>query len=270
MPGRRRRGEDPHVTFFDSLTHVTADGTWLGGTRYDASEERLLTALGAVQPARALVVSIAGWVDDAFTLEVARRHPGLLVPVGSTDPGRAADVPAAEAAVADVAAAGFRGLKLHPRLGGYDPLDDRCLAAIAAAGRHGLPVLLDTLFRQRSRATSRVDDVVDTIVHECGDTDIVLLHGGGSAVLDLFELARMHDRLTVDVSFTLMRYAGSSLDADIRFLAASLDRRMSLGSDFPEYTPAEALARFDRITEGLPADKLENVRWRNLAALFGD
>jgi predicted TIM-barrel fold metal-dependent hydrolase len=66
-----------------------------------------------------------------------------------------------------------------------------------------------------------------------------------------------------------MRYARSSVDADIRFMVQNLDQRMSLGSDFPEYTPAEALARFAVLTEGLPERKRENVAWRNLAALFG-
>jgi hypothetical protein len=33
-----------------------------------------------------------------------------------------------------------------------------------------------------------------------------------------------------------------------------------LSSDFPEYTPAQALAQFDRLTDGLPEDKVENVR----------
>ena len=112
--------------------------------------------------------------------------------------------------------------------------------------------------------------VVDVIANECPGTRIVLLHGGGSTLLDLFEMGRMHPNLVVDVSFTIMRYAGSSLDADIRFMAQHLDQRMSVGSDFPEYTPAQALARFDAITEGLPEEKRENVRWRNLAAWFGD
>jgi hypothetical protein len=43
-----------------------------------------------------------------------------------------------------------------------------------------------------------------------------------------------------------------------------------LSSDFHEYTPAQSLAWFDRLTERLPKDKVENVRWRNLAALFED
>ena len=35
------------------------------------------------------------------------------------------------------------------------------------------------------------DDVVDVVANECPETRMVLLHGGGSALLDLFEMGRM-------------------------------------------------------------------------------
>ena len=257
------------MRYFDSLVHVTEDGSWLGSDRYDSGLDRLQAAMDRVEPARACLVAIAGWIDNDIVTAVHRDHPERYVPVGGYDPGRAEDTAAAEQAIADLAGKGFAGVKLPPRLTGYDPLDERAVAAMPAAGRHDVVVFIDTLFRQRAVATRRVDDVVDIIARECPDTRFVLLHGGGSALLDLFELARMHPHLIVDVSFTIMRYARSSVDADIRFMVQNLDQRMSLGSDFPEYTPAEALARFAVLTEGLPERKRENVAWRNLAALFG-
>ena len=73
-------------------------------------------------------------------------------------------------------------------------------------------------------------------------------------------MGRMHPQLIVDVSFTIMRYAGSSIDRDLRFLAEQLDQRMSVGSDFPEYTPAETLARFDALTAALVGGHNQRTR----------
>ena len=74
------------MSFFDSLTHVTADGSWLGSTRDDARCERLLAELERCAPARTCLVAIAGLIDNDVVLDAARRHPGRFVPIGSINP----------------------------------------------------------------------------------------------------------------------------------------------------------------------------------------
>ncbi len=256
------------MKFFDSLVHATGDGLWLGGDRYDASMERLIREMDRAGVTKACLVAIADYVDNDSVLQFTRDYPGRFVPVGSINPGAMTGSADVERALAELASQGFAGLKLHPRLNGYDPLDARCLAAINAAGRHGLVVLLDTLFRQKDLITRHASDVVDFIANSCRETRIVLLHAGGSAMLDMFEMVRMHDHLILDLSFTLMRYAGSSLDDDIRFLCTTLDQRLLIGSDFPEYVPFDALNRFMELTNGLNEEKKENILHRNLEKLF--
>ncbi len=254
------------MRLFDSLTHVTADGRWgVGAHRHDASCGRLLAELDRIGPHRACLVAIAGIADNHTTMEVARAHADRFVPVGSIDVTADGDP---VGGVERLAEAGFVGLKLHPRLHGYDPLDERCRAAIDAAGRSGLTVFLDTLFRQRARSTTHPIDVVDELLVTNPGCRFVLLHGTGATVLELFELGRMHSHALVDLSFTLLRYAGSSVDDDIGFLCEQLDQRVCIGSDFPEYTPTEALARFEQLTDGLEGAKQENVAWRNLDRWF--
>lgn len=257
------------MKYFDSLVHVTADGTWLGGTRYDASEARLTRELDACGPGtRACLVAIAGHASNESVESVTRKHPDRFVPVGSIDPGSCADPVEVDRQIASLARRGFLGLKLHPRLNGYDPLHENCLAAIEAAGRYGLVVFLCTLFRQRDMATRHPTDIVDIIATENRDVQTVLLHGTGAMPLSLFEMVRMHSQLILDVSFTIMRYAGSSVDQDLRFIFRGLDQRVTVGSDFPEYTPGEAMHRFEALSDGLPTDKIENIRFRNLERLF--
>ena len=257
------------MKFFDSLVHATEDGTWLGGTRYDAGIDRLQKELERVAPCRACLVSIAGYQDNDVLERFARARPDLYVPIAGFDPSSIDDTSGVAAAIARLSERGFAGIKLHPRLNGYDPMDDRCLEAIQAAGQSGLVVFLDTLFRQQRISTRHPADVIDNIATSCPETRMVLLHGGGAHLLGMFEMVRMHDHLLLDLSFTLLRYAGSSLDLDIRFLCEALDQRLTVGSDFPEYTPAEALARMAELTEGLAPDKCENILFRNLESLFG-
>ena len=257
------------MKFFDSLTHATYDGTWLGGTRYDASLDRLLTEMhkGAY---RACLVNIADYQDNETLENFARAHPDIFVPIAGFNPVCYQNSSEIKGEVAQLAARGFAGIKLHPRLNSYDPLDQKCLDTINAAGCNGLVVFLDTLFRQKSISTRHPADVIDILATKCTNTRLLLLHGGGSHLLEMFEMVRMHKHLLLDISFTLLRYSGSSIDLDIRFLCETLDQRLTVGSDFPEYTPLEAKNQIIKLTESLAPEKKENIFFRNLENLFQD
>ena len=234
------------MPFFDSLVHTTPDGTWLGGTRYDAGVERLIADMTAAGVDRACLVAIADFIDNQHVLDVASRHPQRFVPIGSINPASFKQSEVGDA-VMQIAQQGFAGLKLHPRLNEYDPLDPRCLDAIRTAGQQGLVVFLDTLFRQRTVTTRHPLDVIDQVAIECPDTQIVLLHGCGAALLELTELVRLHPQLMLDLSFTLLKYRGSSLDLDLRYALSQLDQRVVVGSDFPEFLPSEASGTRQRV-----------------------
>jgi predicted TIM-barrel fold metal-dependent hydrolase len=247
------------MTFFDSLVHATADGSWLGGNRYDASIGRLTAELDKGGVERACLVAIADHVDNDTVARFAREAPERFVPIGSLNPSRLRDVAAVRKPVAEIAKAGFAGLKLHSRLGGYDPLDDRSVAAIRSAGEEGLVVFLDTLFRQKNVATIHPSDVADQLAVRCPHTNIVLLHGGGAALLQMADVVAAHPNLVLDLSFTILRY-----------VFQMLDRRTTIGSDFPEYTPSDVLARFRELAGDLPAQKQANILHGNLAQLFAN
>jgi len=256
------------VSFFDSLTHVTADGSWLGSTRHDARCERLLAQLERCDPARACLVAIAGVIDNQTVLDAARRHPERFVPIGSLNPATFDSDREVADAVAQLESAGFAGLKLHPRLNGYDPLHVKVIRALRAAGDTGLIVFLDTLFRQPGRATRNAPDLVDALAVGAPHTRMILLHGGGSQILAVSEVVAVHANLVLDLSFTIHRFSGSSVDEDLRFLMRTFDRRMVVGSDFPEYELLATRDRVHKLCEGLDPVKSANVLAGNLQRLL--
>jgi predicted TIM-barrel fold metal-dependent hydrolase len=256
------------MKLFDSLTHVTRDGSWCGERRYDASLNRLLQDMEEGGAYRACLVAIADFVDNDVILESARAHPDRFVPIAGLNPRTLPTLRRVEAVVAELAAQGFAGIKLHPRMNGYDPLDPKCIAVFDAAARHGLVVLLDTLFRRRGLATQNAPDTIDYIANACPDTRILLLHAAGPSMLDLFEIVRANPNLMLDFSFTIMRYAGSRLDEDMRYLFATTDQLITIGSDFPEYPPARMLERFRLLSDGIEPHRIENITHKNLERLF--
>lgn len=256
------------MKLFDSLTHVTRDGSWLGEGHHDASLPRLISEMDAAGAYRACLVSIANYVDNEVILETAQAWPDRFVPIAGLNPRELPTVRRVEAVVAQIARRGFAGIKLHPRLNEYDPLDAKCIAAVDAAGQHGLVILLDTLFRRRGLATLHAPDVIDHIAAACPDTRILLLHATGPTMLELYEIVRANPNLMLDMSFTIMRYPGSRIDDDMRFLFATTDQLITIGSDFPEYSPAAMLERFTQLSAGIEPHRIENICHRNLERLF--
>jgi predicted TIM-barrel fold metal-dependent hydrolase len=256
------------MQMFDSLTHITADGSWMGERRYDASMERLLRDMDAAGVGRACLVTIADHGDNDVTLAAARSHPKRFVPIAGVNPRTLPTLRRVEAVVAELAAQGFAGIKLHPRLNGYDPLDDKCIAVLDAAAEHGLVILLDTLFRRRGLATTNAPDTIDYLANACPDTRILLLHAAGPQMFELFEIVRANPNLMIDFSFTIMRYAGSRLDADMRYLFQTTDQLATIGSDFPEYSPAQIHDRFRQLSAGLEPHRIDNITHKNLDRLF--
>lgn len=254
---------------FDSLVHATLDGRWPAKAGVDAGAERLLRDMDSVQVDKACLVAVAGLNENADVERIARAHPDRFVPVASVNPRELGAEEAVRLAVREVRNQGFAGIKLHPRLHDYDAVSPGCLAALREAGENGLPAFVCSLFRRRAVATLNAADTVDRLAKAAPETTMVLLHGGGTEVLNLFELVRMHAHLRLDLSFTLLRYAGSSLDADMRFLVEHLDERLVVGSDYPDYSPAQAFPRFFELTRDLPREKVRRVAHDNLHELFG-
>jgi len=85
----------------------------------------------------------------------------------------------------------------------------------------------------RNRYTGLIDKYRDRLpVHD--DTRIILVHGGYFDLLATSEIIRPFEHVLLDLSLTITRLARSSISYDISFLLESFNKRICIGSDFPE------------------------------------
>ena len=255
----------------DSLTHVTSDGRWFN-TNCDASIDRLLFEMAENGIDKAVVVALADYIDNEFVLEICRKHPKRFIPGASFNPCKYNNVREVKLAIrSELYEHSFRIIKLHPRLNMYDPLDPRCLAILDELSSWDRKwfVWLDTLlyypggFRHRS-----VVDTLHEIVCRYPNLFFVLLHGGGSRVLSLTEAMQGCTNVFIDISYTLCRYAQSSIWYDLQFLINTFDRRIIFGSDFPEISLSTAMSVMRSLTPNIAEDKVLNVLGMNLERLL--
>jgi predicted TIM-barrel fold metal-dependent hydrolase len=124
------------------------NNAWPGGGTSDYltgesfSVERMLEAMDRAGVDRAVVCSLGQMIDNEYIRSVQERHADRIVGFGQVNPRE----PGAVDEIARCAAAGLRGLKLHPTMHGYHFCDHGLLDPVMrACAEHGLVVLVNAL-----------------------------------------------------------------------------------------------------------------------------
>ena len=263
------------IPLFDSLTHPTPDGTWLD-PRYNGrvDADSLRQQMEATEVSKVMAVgmgdNVGGYQELKYAEWVRSRIPGGY-PVAYCSP---LDCETSDQALSDqfrsLHAAGYVGIKLHPRMGGFTFQDPQVASVIQAAHESGLFAMLCT-YPYGSEidcggvSLSTLTTLLNTLSN---DTRLILLHGGLTNLLEWSEALRHRPGVLLDLSFTLQRFEGSSVDLDIQFLFRTFDQRICVGSDHPQYSLQDLRRRFDHFASEIPVQKAQNIGYANLSKLL--
>lgn len=256
------------IPLFDTLAHPTLSATWLNSGK-DAGFDALAASLddaGYLGAAAVGIWGVEGYSDEAFVQQCRRHH--RLVPVAGFNPEHANSV-ASE--MQRLRALGYGAIKIHPRFTELDLAGPRLGRTLAAAAEHDLVVFFCTYQHCGIERYPDEDPFFSLVraLKAAPKAKVVLLHGGDVQLLRYAELVRFNDNLLLDLSLTIMKYAGSSLDADLGFLFRRFDRRICVGSDHPEYGHRQLRARFEGLAAGVAREKAENIAFRNILSFIG-
>ena len=250
---------------FDSNAHPTLSGGWPSKSldaHFDTLAKQIEdeTILGASAVG---LWKVESYDHQAFAQACAPYDK--FVPVAGFAPNRGTSI---KDELTELKSLGFKGIKIHPRSCQSNLVTDKeqYIETFLHAGELNLIVMYCSFLSMEIELFPDYDPLwaLASILKECPDTKVILVHGGVTRVLLYAELARFNPNLLLDYSFTLMKYRGSSIDQDLRFLFSTLDQRLCLGSDFPEYTIAEVRQQAIHIAERIARHKVENIFFRNI------
>jgi predicted TIM-barrel fold metal-dependent hydrolase len=184
--------------------------------------------------------------SEAIVAEAAA-HDDILIPFASVDPNDGSD---AVARLRDLAAAGAKGLKLHPSLQNFVPNDPAHYPLYETADELGIPLVVHTGqtgigaglpggrgIKLRYSDPMLLDDVAADLPH----LTVVLAHPSVPWQDSAISMATHKANVYIDLSGWSPKYFPPQL---VRAANGLLKRKVLFGSDYPVISPDRWLADF--------------------------
>lgn len=254
------------VKIFDALAHPCLNEDYLG-RNLDCNFASLAKSLKETQVQWCCAVGlegIGGYNHEAFAAE-CKKYPNIF-PVAAFNPKSCASKGSTEIKkdlnyLKDL---GFQAIKLHPRISQFKVASKEVEDLLMVCEEIEMPVFLCTYY-YGSEETCPLFETLSNLLHKFTKLKLLLVHSGAVEVLKYMELARAFKNVLLDLSMTMIKYEGSSIDQDIKFMFEKFDRRICVGSDHPEYTLEELYKRFEFFSQSISQEKKENIAYKNLA-----
>jgi predicted TIM-barrel fold metal-dependent hydrolase len=208
------------IPIFDSLTHPTIDGSWISprsGTDNTVRHLEVEMDANNVQWGLAVGMKGIGGYNHAKYVDYVRTSSKRLFPVAFCDVQPSQNPDDIRREIEEIRNLGYLAVKLHPRFSQLSLRSDNVQHVVREAAAVGLGVLICTYFypTRDLPAINTLTDLAVLLANAPAAAKIVLLHGGDVNLLAMMEYVRDYPNVWLDLSFTLCRYEGSSIDLDI-------------------------------------------------------
>jgi predicted TIM-barrel fold metal-dependent hydrolase len=256
------------IPIFDCLTHPTLNGDWILPNYPQKSRiEILINEMKVNNIKWAFAVGMEGigsYNEKDFSLMIKKSNTNLL-PIAYFPKSVMTGKNKLANWISNIKKSGYSGVKIHPRFLNININNPHLIELVKRCNSKNLVVLLCTYFysNQKYSYLNNIDSLAK-FLYQIGENKIILLHSGSVRLLETIEIARIFKNVLLDLSFTLNQYEGSSLDLDLSYAFNKFDRRICIGSDFPNFSLFSLRNRFEIFTGNLDKEKKENIAYKNL------
>lgn len=261
------------IPIWDTLSHPTLNGNWLH-PRYDGQStiDSILLQMRENNIKRAFAVGMKGigeYEENKFLNLIKEKGQSKFLPIAFFE-FNDFDKQDINSRLFEIKRKGYCGIKLHPRFAEFLITDERLPYIIDKANELNLVVLLCTFFysNRQSMLSNNIETLGDMLMKINPESDIILLHGGLTRVLETMEMVRFFPNAILDLSLTLCKYSGTHLDSDFDYIFKWFDRRTTIGADFPEIGYKLLRERYDYFASKTSVEKAENIAFKNIEAVL--
>jgi predicted TIM-barrel fold metal-dependent hydrolase len=262
------------IPIFDSLAHPMPEGTWLH-QKYNGKNFFHNSAEGMKESGIRWAIACGmgpdvGGYDESTYAEYSRGADTSSIqffPVAFFESAffSTRSTPTLKDYFLRLADLGYVGVKLHPRMAHFNYGNKKLPEIIETANEFGVtPFLCTYIWGSGPCSNSSPEGLMKLLSGIDRASKVILVHGGGVRLLEYMEIARAFPNTLLDLSLTLCKYPGSSLDMDLQYCFSQFDRRIAIGSDGPEFSPSTLRERFEKFSQLITEEKQRNIAYRNL------
>lgn len=158
---------------------------------------------------------------------------------------------AAKKEIGKMKEAGASGIKLHPRLHGYNIECAECVSILQYAGKLNMPAIICGFPDGINIMLENTPEAFGRVAQKCPKSKIMMAHAGGHKILDAMMVMKRCPNLYLDISFSLLYYRGSNILNDIAYAIRSCKgKRFLWGTDYPDRPYEETVLESRKILDG--------------------
>lgn len=255
------------IPIFDSLCHPTLTGNWFENnavSKFNELEQDLNDS-SFIGAAAVGIHGIENYNHENFIEKC--KISKLLYPVA----GFNINANNMKKEMNDIIELGYKAIKIHPRFNNFN-FDIKSMKNLFSLASDNDIIIFYCSYQHSFIQQYPAIDPFYFLVNSLKDISnlkIILLHGGDIDILKYAELVRFNYNILLDLSMTLFKYKGSSIDLDIDFLFNNFDQRICIGTDFPEYSHQKLRQFFEKKSATIEKRKLENIAYKNIMSFLG-
>ena len=224
------------IKIFDSAAHPTISGSWKTKSKILISSFLdLQKQMKKNKVYRACAIGLDNFekYNHLKFINTCQKYKNLT-PVAGLNPS----IRNIEKEIIYLKKIGYKIIKIHPRISKVNLLSKKFESCLRCIEKHDLKLMLCTYPFAEIGNNQKLDfmSILYKIFSRIKKLKIILLHGGSVKLLEFAEFVRNNPKnFLLDLSMTMQKYRGSSLDKDINFLFKNFDEKICIGSDYPEF-----------------------------------
>ena len=253
------------IKIFDSACHPTISGKWKTKFKvYDSSFQLLNKNIKKNNFYKVCALGLYNFenYEHKIFFKKCSMYPNMI-PVAGINP----NIENLEDELLKIIKIGYKIVKIHPRISSLNLKSLKFINCLKLLEKNNLKLMLCTYPFGKLNKVQKYDffDLINNAFSKIKSLKTVLLHGGSVRLLEFAEFVRNNpDNFLLDLSMTMQKYRGSSIEQDIRFLFKNFDERICIGSDHPEFSLKRLRSDFNYYSKNISKKKKENISFKNL------
>lgn len=251
----------------DAHVHISNNGKWFD-TDLDATPEHLIDQLDKAGIDKAVLLPTYCNCNNKTIFDTCKKYPLRFIGFATVD---VHNIPKA----LDEIQRGFeyfnlKGIKLHPRLQKFKPLDQKVYPIYVKAIEFGWPIVFDGFLQSKDiPITDLFPESYDVLAKQFPDLKIIIAHAGGHRFWDSFFIAKSNPNVYMDISYIFKFFEPlSHIISELKFVVENCDQKIIFGSDFPTTSIDEYLHFVQLSLKDLNPIKKKNVFSETICGLI--